>query len=146
MRGEYAELTGSAQAKVKSLVYPLPEPSGHGLGVHFTRTTRGSVMLGPTARYQPAKDDYEGDRLPIEAFYEAARHLLPSLAPADLRLGGSGIRARASPADVPFADFIIRHDQRVPGLIHAAGIDSPGLTACLAIGRMVSDLVDEVLH
>ena len=129
-----------------TLVYPLPDRSGHGLGVHFTRSTWGSVTLGPTARYQQDKEDYEGNRLPIEAFYESARRLLPALSPADLRLGGSGIRAKACPADVEFADFIIRHDSRIPGLIHAAGIDSPGLTSCLAIGRMVSDLVDEVLH
>ena len=140
-RGDYAELRGRAAARFRVPTYPMPERSGHGLGVHFTPTMDGTVMLGPTARYQESKTDYESCRPPLDAFLEAAQRLVPSIRLEDLREGGSGIRAKLHPEHESFADFMIRADAIQPRLVHAAGIDSPGLTACLAVGRMVADLV-----
>jgi len=137
-RGEYAELVPAKRSLVNALVYPLPHD--HGLGVHLVKTIGGAVWLGPTSEFIARKDDYESARLPIEAFVEPARRLLRDVTAADLRLSGSGIRAKIAPPSQSFADFLIRRDRENPFVVQASGIESPGLTSCLAVGKLVAEL------
>jgi L-2-hydroxyglutarate oxidase LhgO len=137
-RGEYAELTPAKRSWLNGLIYPLPH--GVGLGVHFVKTTWGSVLLGPTTCYVDAPDDYESNRLPIEDFVEPARKLMPELTMNDLQPGGTGIRAKLHGPDQSFADFIVQRDTVNSAVIQAAGIDSPGLTSSLAIGALVAQI------
>jgi len=140
-RGEYVELTPAKRSLVNGLVYPLPH--SHSLGVHIVKTTNGDVWLGPTARFQDRKDDYESDRLPVEAFVEPARRLLRGITIDDLRLGGSGIRPKVQSPTESFADFFIARDRVNPLVIQASGIESPGLTSCLAVGNLVARLLTD---
>lgn len=143
-RGEYVQLTPSKRSIVNGLVYPLPPK--HSLGVHLVKTMNGDVWLGPTASYQQRKDDYESGRLPVEAFVEPARRLLRGITVDDLRLGGSGIRAKIHPPTESFADFLIRRDRENPFVVQAAGMESPGLTSCLAVGGLVGELAADALE
>ncbi|HKW57529.1 MAG TPA: NAD(P)/FAD-dependent oxidoreductase [Candidatus Acidoferrum sp.] len=146
VRGEYCEIRGSRAALINNLVYPLPHAHGLSLGVHFTKTLWGTVLLGPTATYVEGKENYERDRLPIRDFAESARTLLPEVQEADLQLGYSGLRPKlVPPTGKGVADFVIQRDPGLPQAIHLVGIESPGLTAAPSIAQHVSQLVSEVL-
>ncbi len=144
-RGEYAELVAKLNGIVNGLVYPLPPASGHGLGVHFTKNMAGRVLLGPNARYVEHKEDYESNPTPLREFYEAAKLIVPGLQFEDLRSSYSGLRARLRPAhDSRFADFVLRHDPNHPSVIHAIGMESPGLTSSLSLGQAIAGMVGEL--
>jgi L-2-hydroxyglutarate oxidase LhgO len=104
---------------IKNLVYPLPHSDGLSLGVHFTKTLWGTVLVGPTATYVEGKDNYEKNRLPISAFAESAKTLLPEIEERDLQLGYSGLRPKlVPPGGKGIADFVITRDSNVPQAIH----------------------------
>ena len=144
VRGEYCEIRGARSNLINSLVYPLPHHDGLSLGVHFTKTLWGTVLLGPTATYVEGKDNYERGRLPIRDFSESAKALLPEVEEGDLHLGYSGLRPKlVPPTGKGIADFVITRDPAVPQAIHLVGMESPGLTAAGSVAEHVSRLVGE---
>jgi L-2-hydroxyglutarate oxidase LhgO len=146
VRGEYCEVRGPRSSLINNLVYPLPHSDGLSLGVHFTKTLWGTFLLGPTATYVEGKDNYEKNRLPIAAFAESAKTLLPEIEERDLRLGYTGLRPKLAPPNHKgIVDFVITRDPNVPQAIQLVGMESPGLTAAPAIANYVGALVKEVL-
>jgi len=146
VRGEYCEVRGPRSSLINNLVYPLPHSDGLSLGVHFTKTLWGTFLLGPTATYVDGKDNYEKNRLPIAAFAESAKQLLPEIEESDLQLGYSGLRPKLVPAEHKgIVDFVITRDPNVPRAIQLVGMESPGLTAAPAVAEHVAGMVAEVL-
>ncbi len=121
----------SRRAFVSRLVYPLPHAEG--LGVHATVDLTGGVRFGPDTSPATSRDDYALDESRRAAFGEAARRYIPSLRDDDLSPDTCGIRPKAASGD-----FVI---ERVNDAIHLVGIESPGLTAALAIAERVVMLV-----
>ena len=124
------------------LVYPVPEPGG--LGVHVTLDLAGQARFGPDVEWVEKiglKEDYSVDPRRAERFYAAIRRYWPGLPDASLSPGYSGIRPKTAGPKDPAPDFEIQGPRRhgVPGLVHLFGIESPGLTASLALAGMVLD-------
>jgi L-2-hydroxyglutarate oxidase LhgO len=133
-KGNYFALAG--KAPFSRLVYPVPEPGG--LGVHLTLDLAGQARFGPDVEWIDAID-YAVNPERCLKFYDQVRKYWPGLRDGALHADYAGIRPKISgPAD-PAADFVIRgpKDHGVAGLVNLFGIESPGLTSCLAIAERV---------
>jgi len=137
-RGCYFQLSGSAP--FSRLVYPVPAPGG--LGVHLTLDLGGQARFGPDVEWIDTID-YTVDPHRADAFYAEVREYWPQLPDASLAPAYAGIRPKLSGPGEPAADFVIAGPQAhgAPGLVALFGIESPGLTACLAIGAYVERLL-----
>ncbi|RTL51790.1 MAG: NAD(P)/FAD-dependent oxidoreductase [Bradyrhizobiaceae bacterium] len=129
----------AVRAPFSHLVYPVPEPGG--LGVHLTMDMAGQVRFGPDVEWVDSID-YTVDPSRAERFYPAIRRYWPSLPDGALSPAYSGIRPKIVPPAVAVQDFLIqdRHAHGIGGLINLFGIESPGLTASLAIADHVASL------
>jgi L-2-hydroxyglutarate oxidase LhgO len=135
-KGEYVALDLPVNT-LKTLVYPVPEQANAGLGIHATIGLDGTVRLGPNALYLSEKqEDYRVDPHHLAAFHTAASHYLPGVTPDMLRPDMAGIRPKRQKPGDPVKDFLI-HSNSQKGHIHLIGIESPGLTASLAIAKTV---------
>jgi len=117
------------------LVYPVPEPGG--LGIHTTIDLAGGVRLGPDVEWIDAVD-YAVDPNKADAFWRSASRYLPALPRAALVPAYAGIRAKIVGPGQPAGDFVVhgRETHGVCGLVQLFGIESPGLTACLALAEL----------
>lgn len=144
-RGEYYILDTIAAKYLPTPVYPAPQPGIGGLGVHLTPTIHGNIMIGPSAEYLEDSEDY-GTTAPIlDKLWREAKQLMPSLPKGAVIGSFAGIRPKtAPPTEGGYHDFIIQEEPSQPGLINLIGIESPGLTASVPIGRMVCGMVSRL--
>jgi L-2-hydroxyglutarate oxidase LhgO len=138
-KGNYYSLSG--RAPFSRLIYPVPEPGG--LGVHLTLDLGGQARFGPDVEWV---DDIDYRVAPQRAgrFYAEVRRYWPRLAEGALQPAYAGIRPKIAGPGAPAADFLIQGPAAhgVAGLVNLFGIESPGLTACLALARYAVDLLD----
>ena len=119
----------------------MPEQAG--LGVHVTLDLGGQARFGPDVEW--VQDiDYRVDPRRADKFYAAVRRYWPALPDGALQPGYSGIRPKLQGPGQPAADFMIQGptDHGVPGLVNLFGIESPGLTASLAIADYAVGLLN----
>jgi len=136
-KGNYFTLAG--RSPFSRLIYPVPVPGG--LGVHITVDLGGQAKFGPDVEWIP-NIDYTVDPHRADKFYAAVRRYWPGLKDGALQPGYAGIRPKIVPQGAPAQDFTIHGpaEHGVAGLINLFGIESPGLTASLALAERVRDI------
>ena len=137
-KGQYFAYPG--KSPFEHLIYPLPFDGK--LGIHATNDLSGVVRFGPDAVWVDAVD-YEFDECRKEEFVKVIREYFPGLDAGKLVPAYAGIRPKLSGPGGEFSDFVIQGeaDHGIPELVNLFGIESPGLTASLAIGRVVNNLL-----
>jgi L-2-hydroxyglutarate oxidase LhgO len=144
-KGNYFSLTG--RAPFSHLIYPVPEAAG--LGVHLTLDMGGQARFGPDVEWIEVKDgaepDYAVNPARGDAFYASVRRYWPGLKDGTLQPAYSGVRPKLNGSGEAAADFVMSGPKAhgVPGLVNLFGIESPGLTASLAIAERVKAMVKE---
>ena len=144
-KGNYFTLAG--RAPFSHLIYPVPEPGG--LGVHLTLDLGGQAKFGPDVQWvdsPDAPDAYLVDPRRGDGFYAEVRRYWPALPDGALQAGYAGIRPKISGPGQPAADFVIQGpaEHGIAGLVNLFGIESPGLTSCLAIGDWVARIATDI--
>jgi L-2-hydroxyglutarate oxidase LhgO len=136
--GHYYRLSG--RSPCEHLIYPVPEPGG--LGIHLTVDLGGQAKFGPDVRWIDGVD-YSFDDSRFETFLAAIRTYLPDIDADRIAPDYTGIRPKIVGPGEAAADFRIDgpRDHGTPGVVNLFGIESPGLTASLAIGDYVADLL-----
>ncbi|VWD31926.1 FAD-dependent oxidoreductase [Burkholderia lata] len=136
-RGNYFSLSG--RAPFSHLIYPMPDRAG--LGVHLTLDLGGQARFGPDVEWIDTLR-YEVDPARATAFYASIRAFWPGLPDDALQPAYAGIRPKVAGPGEPPADFIVQGvaQHGVRGLVNLFGIESPGLTASLALAQRVGDM------
>jgi len=143
-KGEYFRVNPPKNRLVHRLIYPVPGKKLVSLGVHSTIDLSGGLKLGPSAFYLDQKSyDYSVNSENRMSFYHSTKKFLPFIEPDDLSPDMAGIRPKVQGPGESIKDFIIRNETKrgFPGFINLVGMESPGLTSCIAIAEYVEELI-----
>ncbi|KAJ9149041.1 putative FAD dependent oxidoreductase [Pleurostoma richardsiae] len=137
---------GASAPRVGTLVYPAPEPGLGGLGTHLTLDMAGRIRFGPDVEWVDSPADLQVNAARLPRAVAEIKKYLPGIDEASLQPDYAGIRPKlAGPSATrqkeEFQDFIVRKEEGYEGWVNLLGIESPGLTSCLAIGEMVRKLL-----
>ncbi len=138
-KGEYYKTT--KLKNIKHLIYPVADPNGAFLGIHLTINLNGEVRFGPNAYYTD-RIDYKFDEEYFEEFYKSVNRYL-DIDRDDLVPDDTGLRPKLQGPEDCIKDFYIKEesDRGLPNMINLIGIESPGLTASLAIAKYVKSIM-----
>lgn len=142
-KGNYFSYSGSSSSsslKVNRLIYPAPEPGVGGLGTHLTLDLGGRIRFGPDVEWIDDPSDVAPNAARLDEAVKAIREYLPGLDVDALAPDYAGIRPKLLPTGA-FHDFVVRKEDGFEGLVSLLGIESPGLTSCLAIAERVEALL-----
>ncbi|KAL4859424.1 L-2-hydroxyglutarate dehydrogenase [Chlorella vulgaris] len=144
-KGRPSHSSKTALKTFSHLVYPLPDPGTAGLGTHLTVDLSGGVRFGPDVEWlppgtEPRAIDYSVNVARAQSAYATIRAYLPHLPDGALEPAYSGVRPKVAGPGQPAGDFVVQGPEQhcVPGLVHLFGIESPGLTASLALAQHVA--------
>ena len=147
-KGSYFKLSKKWTNIFNHLVYPIPDENNKTLGIHLTIDRDGSAKLGPSAEELPNKEEnYYVNENQKSLFYNEAKKYIKNLSISDLQPDYSGIRPKLQSKNNALPDFYIKHEQDsgFSKWINLIGVESPGLTASLAIGDYIVDIIDKYL-
>lgn len=146
-KGDYFRVHNNKARFISRLVYPVPAKEHISLGIHAALDLAGGLRLGPDNEYVE-KIGYTIDAAKQEKFYESVRPFLPFIELKDLTPDTCGIRPKLQGPGEDFRDFIIKDetDNGLTGFINLIGIESPGLTSCLSISRLIKDMAGKILN
>lgn len=137
-RGEYCLLDKSAGTHVSRTIFSLP--TKYGKGVLVTPTVHGNLLIGPTAVDIENKEGTNTTREGLDEVISKAGQNVKNLPMRQVITSFAGLRAHEDGSE-----FIIGEADDAEGFIDCAGIESPGLTSCPAIGGMVAEILREKL-
>lgn len=143
-RGEYFILDQKVGEYLNMPAYPVPNPKEGGLGIHLTPSIDGNVFIGPSNEYIDSKEDYKTTKETMDLLIKDGGRIFPHIKKEHFIRNFSGIRPKlVGKNQGGYGDFVIELREDIPNIVNLTGIESPGLTSAVPIGKYVANLISQ---